>query len=113
MGDMDISTDEPELSIECATCPATGTTACGDCVITHLLANDDGPIEYEPTDTEIAVTDRCVPDDRIAEIDRVVVLFAAAGRLDDPPLFVTPEAFERATPEPPAFRRDLAGSTRG
>lgn len=47
----DLSDDDQaieDLTIECATCPATGTTACGDCIVTHLLANDDGPIEYTP-----------------------------------------------------------------
>jgi hypothetical protein len=34
-----------DLSIECDTCVATGTTACADCIVTHLLANDDGPID--------------------------------------------------------------------
>ena len=34
-----------DISIECGTCVATGTTACADCIVTHLLANDDGPID--------------------------------------------------------------------
>ena len=37
--------DTDTFSIECGTCIATGTTACTDCVVAHLLANDDGPID--------------------------------------------------------------------
>ncbi len=47
MGAMDIS-DSDSFSIECGTCVATGTTACTDCVVAHLLANDDGPIDFVP-----------------------------------------------------------------
>lgn len=40
--------ENDELSIDCNTCIGAGTTACSDCVMTHLLANDDGPIEIVP-----------------------------------------------------------------
>ena len=90
---MDSFTDPPELIVECRTCPATGTTACGDCVVTHLLANYDGPIEYQP----------------INAARRAVDLFASAGLLDDPPRFVSPAAFASAAPTPDEVLGDLAG----
>lgn len=104
--------DSSEVTIECATCPATGTTACGDCVVTHLLANDDGPIEYEPAPAEPRSVDappRHSPPGHspsgqasaTSDVERVIELFAAAGLLDDPPLFVEPEAFRRGVCDPP------------
>ncbi len=36
--------DDDALRIDCDTCVATGTTACNDCVVGHVLANEDGPI---------------------------------------------------------------------
>jgi hypothetical protein len=80
-----------EVKIECLTCPATGTTACGDCVVTHLLANDAGPIDYTPIE--------CPPVDGgadVSDLDRAIELFAAAGLLDDPPILVQQVEFERA-----------------
>ena len=83
--------DEPTLSVECETCVAIGTTACTDCVVTHLLANDDGPVPVE------VVT----PAERErADIDRAVSLFVAAGLVDDPVEFVDVADFERATLAP-------------
>lgn len=73
------------LSIECGTCVATGTTACADCVVAHLLANDDGPIAYVTVD---------VTAPRSAQ-DRAVELFERAGMLDDPVVFVSLDDFER------------------
>ena len=80
--------DTDHVSIDCATCVAAGTTACGDCVVAHLLANDDGPIDYVVAPV-IAIT---------SPVDRAVELFAAAGLLDDPPVWVPSEEFERAGP---------------
>ncbi len=71
------------FSIECGTCVATGTTACTDCVVSHLLANDDGPIEFVTVAPPVTVT------------DRAVALFTQAGMLDDPVRFVTLDEFER------------------
>ena len=88
-----------EVTIECATCPATGTTACGDCVVTHLLANDAGPINYAPTGH--ATIDEGA---ELSDLDRAIALFAAAGLLDDPPVLVEQVEFERA---------DLGESVRG
>jgi hypothetical protein len=81
--------DADDLTIECATCPATGTTACGDCIVTHLLANDDGPIEYTPAPH--------VGHGRSLE-DRALSLFAAAGLIDDPPQFASPSEFGDVAP---------------
>ena len=78
------SMDFDEITIECATCPATGTTACSDCLVTHLLANDDGPIDYEPTELALEET----------ELERSVRLFAAAGLLDEPPVLLDRAEFE-------------------
>lgn len=73
------------ISIECDTCVATGTTACADCLVTHLFANDDGPIEYV-----------AVPLGRPrTSADRAIELFDRAGLLDDPVEFVEMAEFER------------------
>jgi hypothetical protein len=76
-----------DISIECGTCVATGTTACADCVVTHLLANDDGPIDLVTVPIAAPIT----------AIDRVVGLFQRAGLLDDPIEFVDVADFERDT----------------
>ncbi len=75
-----------DLSIECGTCVATGTTACADCVVTHLLANDDGPIDLVTVPVAAPIT----------AVDRAVGLFRRAGLLDDPVEFVDLADFERA-----------------
>jgi hypothetical protein len=72
------------FSIECGTCSAHATTACSDCVVTHLLANDDGPIEF----VTVAVEAPTTPEQRAIE------LFARAGLLDDPVAFVARADFE-------------------
>lgn len=82
---MDDMQDEAGFSLECGTCVATGTTACADCVVAHLLANDDGPIEYVPV---------VLGRPRTA-VDRAIDLFTQAGLLDDPVQFVTVGDFER------------------
>lgn len=80
MGDME---NFDILSIECGTCVATGTTACADCVVAHLLANDDGPIEL----VTVALP--------MSPADRAIALFASAGLLDDPVRFASLDDFER------------------
>jgi hypothetical protein len=72
------------LTIDCNTCLATGTTACGDCVVGHVLANEGGPIELVVTPRE-------------TETERVIRLFSKAGLLDDPPVFVSGAEFEAAS----------------
>ena len=77
--------DNFDLSIECGTCVATGTTACADCIVTHLLANDDGPIDLVTVPIAAPVT----------ALDRAVALFRRAGLVDDPVQFVPVAEFER------------------
>ena len=77
--------DTDAFTIECGTCVATGTTACTDCVVAHLLANDDGPIDL----VSVAVS---AP---LSVHDRVIALFVRAGMLDDPIEFIDPAVFER------------------
>jgi hypothetical protein len=87
--------DAEIVTIECATCPATGTTACGDCIVSHVLAIDAGPIEYAPTSLR--------PDGPAAgdpSVERAIGLFVAAGLVDDPPGFVDRAAFDGPVPAP-------------
>jgi hypothetical protein len=79
-----------DISIECGTCVATGTTACADCIVTHLLANDDGPIDLVTVPIAAPTT----------ATDRAVSLFQRAGLLDDPIEFVDVADFERGVVEP-------------
>ena len=79
-----------DISIECGTCVATGTTACADCIVTHLLANDDGPIDLVTVPIAAPIT----------AIDRAVGLFQRAGLLDDPIEFVDGADFERGMVAP-------------
>jgi hypothetical protein len=72
-----------DISIECGTCVATGTTACADCIVTHLLANDDGPIDLVTVAIAAPVT----------AADRAIALFERAGLLDDPVEFVDAAEF--------------------
>jgi hypothetical protein len=74
-----------DLSIECGTCVATGTTACADCIVTHLLANDDGPIDLVTVPVAAPMSSSA----------RAVDMFEQAGLLDDPVQFVSLEEFER------------------
>jgi len=83
MVDMD-HFDTTDFAIECGTCVASGTTACADCVVTHLLANDDGPIDYVTVPVAMPTT----PEQRAIE------LFRRAGLLDDPAQFVALADFE-------------------
>jgi hypothetical protein len=80
MGDM----ENFDLSIECGTCVATGTTACADCIVTHLLANDDGPID-------LVTVPIAAP---VSAVDRAIDLFRRAGLLDDPVEFVDVAVFD-------------------
>ena len=76
-------TGSHSITLDCRTCPAVHTTACEDCVVDHLLANDAGPIEF-------------VPSTPVDPCDQAVALFAQAGLLDDEPCFVTLAEFESA-----------------
>ncbi len=79
-----------DISIDCGTCVATGTTACADCIVTHLLANDDGPIDLVtvPVGAPVSVT------------DRAIALFCSAGLVDDPVELVSVAEFERGVAAP-------------
>ncbi|MEM8747944.1 MAG: hypothetical protein AAF945_03515 [Actinomycetota bacterium] len=72
------------IAIDCGTCLAANTTACGDCIVTHLLANDAGPIE-------LVVADRPAPVDAV---ERAIDLLVAAGLCDDPPAEVSADEFD-------------------
>jgi len=87
---MMIDMENNEISIECGTCVATGTTACADCIVTHLLANDDGPIDL----VAVAVA---AP---LSVTDRAIALFQSAGLVSDPVEFASAEEFERAAVVP-------------
>ena len=78
-------TNDIDLALDCTTCVAANTTACSDCVVNHLLANDDGPIAFVPTPLRVPAK---------SETARVVELFAKAGLLDDEPQFVSYSDFE-------------------
>ncbi len=98
MKNSDIDAVEPpdtaHLSIECGTCVATGTTACADCIVTHLLANDDGPIDLVTVPLAAAVS----------ATDRAVELFRRAGLLDDPVQCVSLADFEQGIQRPVTVR---------
>jgi hypothetical protein len=95
MCDMDHNDRETQaFGIECGTCVATGTTACADCLVTHLLANDDGPID-------LVTVPLAVP---MSPTDRAVALFRRAGLLDDPVEFVSYAEFEQCSDLPVAVR---------
>ena len=83
--------DGGPLSIECGTCVAIGTTACADCIVTHLLANDDGPIDL----VTVPVA---------GPANRAIALFQRAGLLDDPIRFVSAAEFEQGVEIPVAAR---------
>lgn len=86
--------DGAHLSIECSTCVATGTTACADCLVSHLLANDDGPID-------LVTVPLAAP---VSATERAVALFRRAGLLDDPVEFVSVAEFEHGIDVPVAAR---------
>ncbi|MEO1058672.1 MAG: hypothetical protein AAFY28_17335 [Actinomycetota bacterium] len=82
-------TDIQGFSIDCEQCPAAATSACSDCVVGHVVANDDGPIE-------LRVAPPLTPEQRAIE------LFRSAGMLDDDGHLVDPREFEAATRRHPA-----------
>lgn len=87
--------DDEMIGLDCATCVAANTTACGECVVTHVLANDAGPIEL----VVVAGSDEVATPGAAADadpVDRAIGLFAKAGLVDDRPCFVDPAAFDEA-----------------
>ncbi len=84
-------TEHDDFSIDCKTCIGAGTTACNDCFVTHLLANDDGPIDYVPV--VLAHSLKEVP--RVPDSHEIAVsLFVRAGLVDEPVQFVPVVEFE-------------------
>ena len=78
-------TNDIDFALDCTTCVAANTTACGDCVVHHLLANDAGPIEFLPNPQRAPI---------MTETSRVIDLFDKAGLLGDDPQFVAYSEFE-------------------
>lgn len=78
-------TNDIDIALDCSTCLAANTTACGDCVVNHLLANDAGPIEFIPSPQRVRV---------VSDTERVIDLFTKAGMLDADPHFVAYSDFE-------------------
>ncbi|MEP1125552.1 MAG: hypothetical protein ABJH68_16845 [Ilumatobacter sp.] len=74
-----------DFALDCSTCVAANTTACGDCVVHHLLANDAGPIRFLPNPQRVPI---------VSETARAVELFDKAGLLDEVPQFVAWSEFE-------------------
>lgn len=74
-----------EFGIDCNTCIGVGTTACNECVVGFVLANDDGPIDFVPVPR--------IPDD----YEVAISLFKRAGLVDSNVEFVPVEVFESAT----------------
>ena len=77
-------TESDDFSIDCTTCIGTGTTACNDCFVTHLLANDDGPINYVPVSLTV------VPDPH----EVAVSLLVRAGLVEEPVQRIPLKEFE-------------------
>jgi len=88
--------DDSALQLDCQTCLAANTTACGDCIVAHVLANDDGPIELVSTGLTI------VPPQPASDtpIERAVDLLAKAGLLDAEPVWVERSVFEATVERP-------------
>ena len=82
---------DTDISLDCRTCVAANTTACQDCVVQHLLANDDGPIEFVPVAPPASSP---VSSPAVDPIERAVALFAGAGLIDDSAGFVEWSEFE-------------------
>lgn len=81
--------DTDDFSIDCATCIGHGTTACSDCVVSHLLANDDGPIDF--ITTSVKFLEPVPTPDEVA-----IALLIKAGLVDEQPVFVPMNEFVEA-----------------
>ncbi len=75
-----------EFTLDCQTCVAANTTACSDCIVSHLLANDDGPIDLQPVAVHAPVS----------PIDRAIGMFGRAGLIGDVAEFVSQREFDEA-----------------
>lgn len=80
-------------TIECDTCVAANTSACGECIVSYILANDAGPIEYVPAPEPVTIG----TGPAVGSIEAAVDLFVRAGLVDEPVVFVSVADFERGT----------------
>ena len=90
-------------TIECDTCVASNTSACGECIVSYILANDAGPIEYVPTPEPVRLrstlpsvqpSSGTAPAVRDGSIEAAVDLFVRAGLLDEPVVYLSIAEFE-------------------
>lgn len=81
--------DTDDLILDCRTCVAANTTACNECVVNHLLANDAGPIEFVPTLRAVMARSQATHG-----VDRAVAMFVAAGLCADEPEWIERADFE-------------------
>lgn len=84
-------TSTPDLQLDCQTCLASNTTACSECIVTHVLANDDGPISLVSTGLTITPASSADP-----AVEAAVGLLAKAGLLDADPVWVDRAEFDTA-----------------
>jgi hypothetical protein len=89
-------------TIECDTCVAANTSACGECIVSYILANDAGPIEYVPAPEPVEIRHAT------GTVEAAVDLFVQAGLVSDPVEFVPPVEFERG-----AGREAVGGAVGG
>jgi hypothetical protein len=76
-------TTTDDLTLDCRTCVAANTTACEDCIVQHLLANDAGPIEFVPS---------AVPEPADGT-EWALAMFVRAGMVDPESPFVSMAEF--------------------
>jgi len=92
--------DDPALHLDCQTCLAANTTACGDCIVAHVLANDDGPIELVSTGLSVVSVQSDADVDAGQAVDRAVDMLGKAGLLDAEPVWVERSVFEASVGRP-------------
>jgi Ni,Fe-hydrogenase III small subunit len=78
--------ESDDFSIDCKTCIGAGTTACTDCIVTHLFANDDGPIDYVPVQITVVPA---IPDPEALAIE----MLQRVGLIGATPEFVPLDEF--------------------
>ncbi len=94
----DLDRPDADLRLDCQTCVAANTTACNDCIVSHVLANDDGPIELVTTGVVVELgraAERASPTD---PVDGAVELLTKAGLLDETPVWIDRAVFDRVAP---------------
>jgi hypothetical protein len=95
--DTDLESTWPSFPVDCDTCPAAATSACVDCLVTHVLANGDDPVAVVPVRSAAHPSRRRHrrphPSRDGSGVDEVVGWFVAAGLVADPPRFVSAQEF--------------------